>query len=56
MDQSYRADTLAADEANNAASPEFMPFLVSCAICSLLGLTVLAILAQSLVAFLAQTT
>ena len=53
MDQSYRADTLAHDEANTAASLELKPFLVSCALSSLLGLTVLAILAQSLVAFLA---
>lgn len=56
MDQSNRADTFAPAEANAAVSLELKPFLVSCALGSLLGLTVLAILAQSLVAFLARTT
>jgi len=53
MAQSYRADVLAADDAQTAAPIEFKSFLVTCLVCSVVGLTVLAILAQSLVSFLA---
>lgn len=56
MDQTYRAGALAPDEANAAAPLALKPFLLSCALCSLLGLSVLAILAQSLVSFLATAT
>ena len=53
MNQSTRADVTAADDAAGTAPLDPKSFLVSCAACSLLGLTVLAVLAQSLLAFLA---
>ncbi len=53
MSHTYRADALAADAAKDPAPIEFKSFLVTCVVCSLAGLTVLAVLAQSLVSFLA---
>ncbi len=53
MAQTYRADVLAADDAKDTAPIEFKSFLVTCTLCSIVGLTVLAILAQALVSFLA---
>jgi len=53
MVQTYRADVIAADAAKETAPIEFKSFLVTCTLCSVAGLTVLAILAQALVSFLA---
>ena len=53
MTQTSRADVLTADVGVDTAPIQFKSFLVSCVLCSVVGLTVLAVLAQSLVSFLA---
>jgi hypothetical protein len=54
MAQTYQAHALTTDDdAIDSAPIAIKPFLISCAICSVLGLTVLAVLAQALVSFLA---
>jgi hypothetical protein len=55
MTETHRADVLVAEDVTEAAPLEFKSFLVTCAIGSLVGLTVLAVLAQALIAFLAPT-
>ena len=53
MSQPPQVDVLAADVAHDNAPLDLKSFLITCAICSVVGLTVLAILAQALVSFLA---
>jgi hypothetical protein len=48
MTQIHRADSISADDANAAAPIALRPFLVSCAIWSILGFAVLAGLAHAL--------
>ncbi|WP_295393665.1 hypothetical protein [uncultured Thiodictyon sp.] len=52
MSQTSQADVLVADVTPDAAPLDLKSFLITCAICSVVGLTVLAILAQALVSFL----
>jgi hypothetical protein len=51
MTQTHLADSISADDANAAAPIALRPFLVSCAIYSIVGLTVLAGLAHALLSF-----
>jgi hypothetical protein len=51
MTQTQRADSISTDAANASTVIAIRPFLVSCAICSVLGFGVLAGLAQALLSF-----
>lgn len=53
MSQPPQIDVLAADVAHDNAPLDLKSFLITGAICSVVGLTVLAVLAQALVSFLA---
>lgn len=51
MTQTQRADSISNDVANASTVIAIRPFLVSCAICSVLGFGVLAGLAHALLSF-----
>lgn len=51
MTQTHLADSISTDDSNASAPIALRPFLVSCALYSVLGFTVLAGLAHALLSF-----
>jgi hypothetical protein len=51
MTQNYRADSISTDDSADSAPIALRPFIISCALYSVLGLAVLAGLAHALLSF-----